>query len=94
MPTANGNGSTLTVTWNRVTRTNGAGPVSSYIVETLDVTNPGNAWRPPRRWIGRTYLVRVKAVALHTGSFRLHRRSSQSRGFPNHTSSARGHHRP
>ena len=56
MPTANGNGSTLTVTWNRVTRTNGAGPVSSYIVETLDVTNPGNAWSqhlastaPPQR---------------------------------------------
>ena len=27
-------------------RTNGAGPVSSYIVETLDVTNPGNTWAP------------------------------------------------
>ena len=80
VPTPNGNGSTLTVTWNRVTRTNGAGPVSSYIVETLDVTNPGNAWVPTlgidgtttkavvHVVIGRTYLVRVKAVALHTGS--------------------------
>ena len=35
------------MTWNRVTRTNGAGPVTSYIVEILDVTNPGNAWVPP-----------------------------------------------
>ena len=80
VPTPNGNGSTLTVTWNRVTRTNGAGPVSSYIVETLDVTNPGNTWVPTTGIdgttttavvhvvIGRTYLVRVKAVALHTGS--------------------------
>ena len=80
VPTANGNGSTLTVTWNRVTRTNGAGPVSSYIVETLDLTNPGNTWvlttgidgttttAVVNVVIGRTYLVRVKAVALHTGS--------------------------
>ena len=80
VPTPNGNGNTLTVTWNRVTRTNGAGPVSSYIVEILDVTNPGNAWVPTlgidgtttkavvNVIIGRTYLVRVKAVALHTGS--------------------------
>ena len=80
VPTPDGNGSTLTVTWNRVTRTNGAGPVSSYIVEILDVTNPGNAWVPTlgidgtttkavvHVVIGRTYLVRVKAVALHTGS--------------------------
>ncbi len=79
VPTPNGNGSTLTVTWNRVTRTNGAGPVSSYIVETLDVTNPGNTWIPTlgidgntttavvNVIIGRTYLVRVKAVALNTG---------------------------
>ena len=80
VPTPNGNGSTLTVTWNRVTRTNGAGPVSSYIVETLDLTNPGNTWvlttgidgttttAVVNVIIGRTYLVRVKAVALHTGS--------------------------
>ena len=80
VPTPNGNGSTLTVTWNRVTRTNGAGPVSSYIVETLDVTNPGSTWFATTGIdgntttavvnviIGRTYLVRVKAVALNTGS--------------------------
>ena len=80
VPTPNGNGSTLTVTWNRVTRTNGAGPVSSYIVETLDLTNPGNTWvlttgidgttttAVVHVVIGRTYLVRVKAVALHTGN--------------------------
>ncbi len=80
VPTPNGNGSTLTVTWNRVTRTNGAGPVSSYIVETLDVTNPGSTWFATTGIdgntttavvnviIGRTYLVRVKAVALLTGS--------------------------
>ena len=80
VPTANGNGSTLTVTWNRVTRTNAAGPVSSYIVETLDLTNPGNAWVPTTGIDGNTttvvvnvingrrYLVRVKAVALFTGS--------------------------
>ncbi len=80
VPTPNGNGSTLTVTWDRVTRTNGAGPVSSYIVETLDVTNAGNAWVATTGIDGntttavvnvingRTYLVRVKAVALTTGS--------------------------
>ena len=35
------------MTWNRVTRTNGAGPVTSYIMETLDImTNPGNTWAP------------------------------------------------
>ena len=80
VPTPNGNGSTLTVTWNRVTRTNGAGPVNSYIVETLDVTNPGNSWIPTAGIDsnttmavvnvinGRTYLVRVKAVALFIGS--------------------------
>ena len=68
------------MTWNRVTRTNGAGPVSSYIVETLDVTNPGNTWAPTtvidgnttkavvNVVNGRTYLVRVEAAALHTGS--------------------------
>ena len=54
--------------------------MSSYIVETLDVTNSGNTWAPTtvidgtttkavvNVVNGRTYLVRVKAAALHTGS--------------------------
>ena len=80
VPTPNGNGSTLTVTWNKVTRTNGAGPVNSYIVETLDLTSPGDSWAPTAGIDanttmavvnvvrGRTYLVRVRAVALFNGS--------------------------
>ena len=80
VPTPDGNGNTLTVTWNRVTRTNGAGPVNSYVVETLDITSPGNTWVPTAGIDanttmavvnvsnGRTYLVRVRAVALFNGS--------------------------
>ena len=80
VPTPNGNGNTLTVTWSRVTRTNGTGPVTSYIVETRDVSHPGNPWTQTlgidgnttmatvNVVKGRTYLVRVKAVAGNTGS--------------------------
>ncbi|MXW60664.1 MAG: hypothetical protein F4Z58_12040 [Acidimicrobiaceae bacterium] len=80
VPTPDGNGNTLTVTWNRVTRTNGSGPVVSYIVETRDLDSPGSAWIPTTGIDGntttaivnvvkgRTYMVRVKAVAGLTGS--------------------------
>ena len=80
VPTPDGNGNTLTVTWSRVTRTNGTGPVTSYIVETRDVGHPGNPWTQTlgidgnttmatvNVVKGRTYLVRVKAVAGNTGS--------------------------
>lgn len=80
VPTPDGNGNTLTVSWSRVTRTNGSGPVVSYIVETRDLDSPGAAWVATTGIDGnttttvvnvvkgRTYLVRVKAVAGLTGS--------------------------
>lgn len=80
VPTPNGNGRTLTVTWNRVTQTNGSGPLKSYTVEVLDVGSQGSAWVPTPGIAatatsatvnvtpGRSYLVRVKAIAGLPGS--------------------------
>ncbi len=73
-PKTDGDGSMLTVTWSSVTRTNGAGPVTSYVVEVRDVT--GTAWSPTAVsdatatmfdvstgvTKGKTYMVRVRAV--------------------------------
>lgn len=77
-PKTDGDGSMLTVTWSSVTRTNGTGPVASYVVETL-ITAP--AAQVNGRWAatpvadatattadvasadGNSYMVRVRAVS-------------------------------
>ena len=82
VPEVDGAGTMLTVTWSKVTQTNGTGPVASYIVETLNTTTPGG-WNSTTFDVadltdtkadvevgdGDTYLVRVRAVSGTNGSF-------------------------
>ena len=82
VPEVDGAGTMLTVTWSKVTQTNGTGPVISYIVETLNTTTPGG-WNSTTFDVanltdtkadvevddGDTYLVRVKAVSGTNGSY-------------------------
>ena len=84
VPKVDGNGMMLTVTWSKVTQTNGTGPVGSYIVETLNTTTPDpGGWNGTTFAVadltdlkadvtvtdGDTYLVRVRAVSGTNGSF-------------------------
>ena len=50
VPKVDGNGTMLTVTWSKVTQTNGTGPIGSYTVEVFD-TNPEvqGSWVAPDR---------------------------------------------
>jgi hypothetical protein len=82
VPKVDGDGTMLTVTWSKVTQSNGTGPVTSYIVEVLNTTNPA-PWTGTTFQVadltdlegdvtvsdGDTYLVRVRAVAGTNGSF-------------------------
>ncbi len=82
VPKVDGDGTMLTVTWSKVTQTNGTGPVTSYVVEVLNTTNPA-PWAGTTFQVadltdlkgdvtvsdGDTYLVRVRAVAGTNGSF-------------------------
>ena len=82
VPKVDGDGTMLTVTWSKVTQTNGTGPVASYIVETLNTTTPGG-WNGTTFAVadltdtkadvtvsdGDTYLVRVRAVAGTNGNY-------------------------
>ena len=45
VPKVDGNGMMLTVTWSKVTQSNGTGPVGSYVVETLNTDGtPDPGW--------------------------------------------------
>ena len=81
VPEVDGNGSMLTVTWSKVTQTNGTGPVTSYVVEVLDTDADSPSWVAttvadptdttvdvPDVTAGNTYLVRVRAMAGRPGS--------------------------
>ena len=47
VPKVDGDGTMLTVTWSKVTQTNGTGPISSYVVEVRDTTDAtGRRSRP------------------------------------------------
>ena len=81
VPKVDGDGTMLTVTWSKVTQTNGTGPVSSYVVEVRDTTATG--WTSTRFQVadltdlkgdvavddGTTYQVRVRAASGTNGSF-------------------------
>ena len=41
VPEVDGDGTMLTVTWSKVTQSNGTGPVTSYVVEVLEYDRPG-----------------------------------------------------
>ena len=75
-----GTGTMLTVTWSKVTQTNGTGPVFSYTVEVLDMDAQTPSWVPTpvteptdttvdvsNVTRGNTYLVRVRANAGQEG---------------------------
>ena len=74
-----GDGTRLTVTWSKVTQTNGTGPVFSYTVAVLDMAAPLSGWTdtlvpdPTDTTVDvtvintNTYLVRVRANAGETG---------------------------
>ena len=52
-----GDGTMLTVTWSKVTQTNGTGPVTSYIVETYNTTDPTGLPTLPSSWNPTTFQV-------------------------------------
>ena len=81
VPKVDGDGTMLTVTWSKVTQTNGTGPVGSYIVDVLDTDAEIPSWVAttvadptdttvdvPNVTARNTYLVRVRAIAGTAGS--------------------------
>ena len=96
MPMVDGDGSMLTVTWSKVTNSNGTGPITMYVVETLDLTNPGIRTVTTFQVAdltdlkgdvavtdGNEYMVRVKAVSGNHGSYGYVTDSVTAAGKPN-----------